>query len=411
MRTFAKNRNIRMITDFTHFLSSMGIVSKDTTDETISFEYNGLSYLFVSDKNDPYYIRLILPNIENINNADEIDVYKNINWYNNKFKAVKMSVVENSIWLSIEQFLYSRENSNNLFFHMMKGTDMPNRIDLLFSLIYKKHILSGLDEKEWNGQLRKADKDIQDTRKGAIFRFYYDKFEGKQGEELQQEVAEAWKEVMTLFRTLDDWFCTPATCNYIGLLSQCGEDISRLIMHYDRMPDDSTQTDFILYLKERIRFYLRGVKRDDDGNITTPYKDRKNIYRLLLTLNIHLLNIQNDKLESESDVYKFPFDVLNAQDWDIEHIDSFHTNALKKDDLKKEWITTAFEDRKNYLSEEEKTTIESKMENKDYDSVIDLLKKNAGETEVDEDIKNGIGNLTLLDSETNRSYGDSLFLY
>ena len=34
MRTFAKNRNIRMITDFTHFLSSMGIVPKDTTDES-----------------------------------------------------------------------------------------------------------------------------------------------------------------------------------------------------------------------------------------------------------------------------------------------------------------------------------------------------------------------------------------
>ena len=230
---------------------------------------------------------------------------------------------------------------------------MPNRIDLLFSLIYKKHILSGLEEEEWNDQLKEADKAIQDTRKSAIFRYYYDKFEGKQGEELQQEVAEAWKEVMTLFRTLDDWFCTPATYNYTGLLSQCGEDISRLIMHYDRMPDDSTQSDFILYLKERIRFYLRGVKRDDDGNITTHYKDRKNIYRLLLTLNIHLLNIQNDKLESESDVYKFPFDVLNAQDWDIEHIDSFHTNALKKDDLKKEWITTAFEDRKNYLSKED----------------------------------------------------------
>lgn len=117
MRTFAKNRNIRMITDFTHFLSSMGIEPKD---KTISFEYNGLSYLFVSDKSDPYYIRLILPNIENINNANEIDVYKNINQYNNKFKAVKMSVVENSIWLSIEQFLYSRENSNNLFFRLMK---------------------------------------------------------------------------------------------------------------------------------------------------------------------------------------------------------------------------------------------------------------------------------------------------
>lgn len=109
-----------MMTDFTHFLLSMGIVPKDTTDETISFEYNGWSYLFVSDKSDPYYIRLILPNIENINNANEIDVYKIINQYNNRFKAVKMRVVENSIWLSIEQFLYSRENSNNLFLRLMK---------------------------------------------------------------------------------------------------------------------------------------------------------------------------------------------------------------------------------------------------------------------------------------------------
>ncbi len=313
--------------------------------------------------------------------------------------------------LAIEwEFIENTLHANNFWYFLQrKGTDMPNRIDLLFSLIYKKHILGVLDEEEWNDKLKEVDRDIQDPRKSIIFRYYYDKFEGKQGEELQQEVADAWKEVMTLFRTLDDWFCTPATYNYIGLLSQCGEDISRLIMHYESMADDSTQEDFVKYLKERIAFYLRGVKRDDDGNITTSYKDRKNIYRLLLTLNIHLLNIQNDKLESESDVYKFPFDVLNAQDWDIEHVDSFHTNALKKEDLKEEWISTALEDRKDYLSEDENKDIESKRENRDYDGIIELLKKNAGETEVDEEIKNGIGNLTLLDSETNRSYGNSLF--
>lgn len=313
--------------------------------------------------------------------------------------------------LAIEwEFIENTLHANNFWYFLQrKGTDMPNRIDLLFSLIYKKHKLGELDEEEWNVKLKELDKDIQDARKSVIFRYYYDRFEGKQGEKLQKEVADAWKEVMTLFRTLDDWFCTPATYNYIGLLSQCGEDISRLIMHYESMTDDSTQEDFIEYLKERIRFYLRGVKRDDDGNITTSYKDRKNIYRLLLTLNIHLLNIQNDKLKSESDVYKFPFDVLNAQDWDIEHIDSFHTNALKKEELKKEWISTALEDRNDFLSEEEKKDIKFKMEYKDYDEVIECLKKNAGETEADEEIKNGIGNLTLLDSETNRSYGNSLF--
>ena len=214
---------------------------------------------------------------------------------------------------------------------------------------------------------------------------------------------------MTLFRTLDDWFCTPTTYNYIGLLSQCGEDITRLIIYYNNMPEGFTREDFVKYLKERIRFYLKGVERDDDGNIKTSYKDRNNIYRIILTLNIHLLNIQNSKLNSESDVYKFPFDVLNSQDWDIEHIDSFHTNALKKDELKKEWISTAMADRDDYLTDEEKEDIRQKMENKDYNTVIDILKKNAGETDIDESVKNGIGNLTLLDSDTNRSYGNSLF--
>ena len=234
-------------------------------------------------------------------------------------------------------------------------------------------------------------------------------FEGKQGEELQIAVAEAWKEVMTLFRTLDDWFYTPATYNYIGLLSQCGEDITRLIFYYDHMPENATQEDFIDYLKDRIKFYLRSIKRDEEGKIVTSYKDRKNIYRILLTLNIHILNVQNSKLKSESDIYKFPFDVLNAQDWDIEHIDSFHTNALKKDELKREWIETARSDRKDFLSVQEQQEIDQKLENKEYDTVIDLLKKNAGETEMDEEIKNSIGNLTLLDAETNRSYGNSLF--
>ena len=109
-----------MITDFSLFLSSMDIVPKETTDATVSIEYNGYSFLFVSDKSDPYYMRLILPNIENINEVDDLDVYKIINQYNNKFKAVKMSVVKNSIWLSVEQFLYSRENANSLFLRLMK---------------------------------------------------------------------------------------------------------------------------------------------------------------------------------------------------------------------------------------------------------------------------------------------------
>lgn len=313
--------------------------------------------------------------------------------------------------LAIEwEFIENTLHANSFWYFLQrKGIDMPNRIDLLFSLIYKIHKLEGLEGEEFNDVLKEADKEILDTKKSVIFRYYYDMFEGKQGEELQIAVANAWKEVMTLFRTLDDWFYTPSTYNYIGLLSQCGEDISRLICYYNNMSESATQEDFIVYLKDRIKFYLKGVKRDDNGNIITTYKDRKHVYRILLTLNIHLLNIQNSKLNSESDVYKFPFDVLNSQDWDIEHIDSFHTNALKADELKREWVNTAMSDRQAFLSDEEIDSINQKIENNDYDDIIEMLKKNAGEVEIGEDIKNGIGNLTLLDAETNRSYGNSLF--
>lgn len=310
-------------------------------------------------------------------------------------------------WEFIENTLHA---NNFWYFLQKKGYDMPNRIDLLFTLIYKKHRLAGTPEEEWNERIKDIDKDIADTRKSVVFRYYYDMFEGKQGDELQRAVTEAWNEVMTLFRTLDDWFSVPSTYNYIGLLSQCGEDLSRIIMHFEDMSGHSPRKDFEIYLKNRIRYYLRNIRVDENNHINRQYKDHNDIYRILLTLNIHLLNIQNAKLESDSDIYKFPFDVLNTQNWDIEHIDSHHTNALKREEDKIEWINTAKDDLADTLTEDEIRQIDSFVEEKDYSSAMHLLKSKAQEEDdVDEEIKNSLGNLTLLDAQTNRSYGNHLF--
>lgn len=309
-------------------------------------------------------------------------------------------------WEYIENTLHA---NNFWYFLQKKGFDMPNRIDFLFNLIYKRKALKDVPEEEWDNKLREIDEKLMDTRQSEIFRFYYNRFEGKLGEELQHEVSEAWKEVMELFRTLDDWFCSPSTYNYIGLLSQCGEDLSRLVLFFDQMDETECRDDFVNYLKKRISYHLRGVKIDKENHrILNEFKEHDNIYKILLTLNIHLLNEQNQKLDSDSDVYKFPFDVLSAQNWDIEHVDSFHTNALKRDSDKEEWIRTAMDDRKDELSEEEKESILQNLNEKALDEAINILKKNAQE-EADEDIKNSIGNLTLLDANTNRSYGNSLF--
>ena len=310
-------------------------------------------------------------------------------------------------WEFIENTLHA---NNFWYFLQKKGFDMPNRIDLLFNLIYKKAALKNIQEEDWDAKLKEVDIQLSDARQSEIFRFYYNRFEGKIGEDLQYEVGKAWDEVMELYRTLDDWFCTPSIYNYIGLLSQCGEDLCRLVLHYEYLPEESTRLDFEDYLKERISFHLRKVKIDNEKKlILSTYKEHDNIYKVLLTLNIHLLNEQNQKLESESDVYKFPFDVLNAQNWDIEHIDSFHTNALKKDNDKKEWIETALADRSDELSKDEKEQINLKIEENALDDAINIIKRNAQEVDTEEEIKNTIGNLTLLDAATNRMYGNSLF--
>lgn len=308
-------------------------------------------------------------------------------------------------WEYIENTLHA---NNFWYFLQKKGYDMPNRIDLLFNLIYKKNALKEIPEIEWDSKIKEIDARLMDTRQSEIFRFYYNRFEGKMGEDLQQEVAVAWDEVMELFRTLDDWFCTPSIYNYIGLLSQCGEDLCRLVLHFEYMPETICRDDFEKYLKERISYHLRGAKIDDENKqiLNTYDKDHDTIYKLLLTLNIHLLNEQNQKLESESDVYKFPFDVLSAQNWDI---DSFHTNALKKEKDKREWIKTAMADRKDELKDDEVAALKQKLDENALDDAINILKKNAQEVEVDEEIKNTIGNLTLLDAATNRMYGNSLF--
>ena len=95
--------------------------------------------------------------------------------------------------LAIEwEFIENTLHANSFWYFLQrKGIDMPNRIDLLFSLIYKIHKLEGLEGEEFNDVLKEADKEILDTKKSVIFRYYYDMFEGKQGEELQIAVANA----------------------------------------------------------------------------------------------------------------------------------------------------------------------------------------------------------------------------
>ena len=109
-----------MFYEFLNYISSIPEASdiKKNNDNTLFFKYKDLFFVFTTETTDPYYIRLILPNIANVNDVENVNTL--INDYNNKFKVVKVSIInDNFIWLSAEQFLYSKENSSGLFERMI----------------------------------------------------------------------------------------------------------------------------------------------------------------------------------------------------------------------------------------------------------------------------------------------------
>lgn len=106
-----------MLNEFKSFLATLnGVTISKEENNILSFKYKDLNLLFVLDDDDPYYIRIILPNIATASNIkDDYNINEVINNCNTYFKVAKMIIRDNSIWLSIEQFLYSKEKSGDFF--------------------------------------------------------------------------------------------------------------------------------------------------------------------------------------------------------------------------------------------------------------------------------------------------------
>lgn len=105
-----------MITLFKQYLQTKNITPTEDN-ETITFEYNGLYYLFVHENSDPNYFRLIVPNLYKATDEVDLTKYKElVNTINLKFKVAKSFVTtDDTVWISVEQFVYSVDNISFLF--------------------------------------------------------------------------------------------------------------------------------------------------------------------------------------------------------------------------------------------------------------------------------------------------------
>jgi uncharacterized protein with ParB-like and HNH nuclease domain len=318
-----------------------------------------------------------------------------------------------------------------------KDDFIANRIDYLFSIEYKSSNwdVSSIDEEEdAKNNLKRLNDELSD--KDRLFRFYNDKFEGLSEAELSAKIKAEWANILKCFRTLQDWYNDSEIYNYIGYLSQCGYDMARIYYRYAAMEDNQVRADFIEYLQGLVKKSLSSIwinPSDDpefpNGIINISYKQRSDVYNALLFLNVNLLNerivnmrkrkdvalLDEIEITLNSSIYKFPFDIFVGQNWDIEHIDSFTTNPLKSTDDQRKWLETELNGLDNtLLSVEQRSTIEKMIEEGSYKEAIDKLRKTVDSEEdaadEDEEEKNSIGNLTLLDNVTNRQYHNDLFV-
>ena len=99
--------------------------------------------------------------------------------------------------------------------------------------------------------------------------------------------------------------------------------------------------------------------------------------------------------------------MFKDEKWDIEHISSQTTNELKDKNAQEVWLKVALD----ALDDKTKKEFEDEIisSSADFNIKRKWITEKVGEENIDEGLKNCIGNLTLLNATINRSYGNAIF--
>lgn len=290
-----------------------------------------------------------------------------------------------------------------------------------------------------------------------LFRYYYRHLTKKnktaEGSVIVGSVESLWKQVMDCFRMLQNWFYNPKIYNLVGLLVKHGYSIKNISDIYNR-DSINTHDDFIYELNKEIRNEIinsipirKGNAeldiREDEEYIHLFFdnsKEKAMIPDLLRFINIREMNKtidcalseidieDNEKKRSDlmrgardviSHIYRFPFEALDVFGWDIEHIDSATTNSLSKPKEQQDWLLGAEEALGKELQNDEfyskqKTNFKKSVEDDEKKEILNAMVNRVYdiiEEDNSKERKNWIGNLTLLDSGTNRSYKNKIFAW
>lgn len=222
-------------------------------------------------------------------------------------------------------------------------------------------------------------------------------------------VSKIWLEVKQVFLRLEEWYDNHELYHYIGYLTSMGSSISEIY----QLSLNKSKAQFVQALKEKIKDSFNNVILDD---LEYEPSNLKTIRKVLLLFNIETI------LCSSKAYTRFPFDLYLLDQWDVEHIRSRteYSYKLYQESVLSESVS--YFESKYELNEQEQELLSEikdlllRMGDKkgdayqqDFNELFAKIQKHFGE---DKDLQkvNSLGNLTLLDSKTNRSYGNSPFV-
>lgn len=304
-----------------------------------------------------------------------------------------------SEWDNIE---YTLQNDEFWLFLNEKGYSRPTRIDFIFDLICEQNKL-GLNDEKYG---------MIGSDNYRTFRYFYEYFHLDQSniEECldQSNIEECWNEVKAYFQTFKEWYEDLELYHYVGYLIVHGHTIHNLVAEWN---DSADKSYFVIELKKKIASEINKCP-PLDYQYKVDGSDKGKCKPILLFHNIQTIVNQNknnlDNVKYQIGIFhKFPFHLYKIESWDVEHINSNTTN--EEDDVmtQKQWLLNV------YLSadKEMQTKIHDFFEQEEQrNKLFHEIKNHFPQTDDwTPEEKNRIWNYTLLDSSTNRSYGNALF--
>jgi uncharacterized protein with ParB-like and HNH nuclease domain len=244
-----------------------------------------------------------------------------------------------------------------------------------------------------------------------------------------ESVQDDWQEIKRCFMTLREWYENPSLFHLIGFLVSRGVLVFEILSLFK---DCKTKSDFhnqliSLVFKKALPDLMSLDSFESQDSLNDAIAEfvenlsydspRTKLMAILLLFNIATLLANVEKNN------RFQFDWFKKESWDIEHIRSVASEMPGSKEIQKLWLADVVEyveeqreNSINQLSDDLKDIlIESKfiLESEPFDSDLfeDLFNRvlEIYMPDSDEDVDNSIGNLTLLDSSTNRSYKNAIF--